>query len=116
MALDEPNQRVLAAFRNPPRLSAYAMADGAPVATIEICGDADDVFVDAKRSRVYVSCGEGVLDILESRDTGYARLARIPTEPGARTALFSSDRDRLFVAVRASPVEPAGIWIFRPDP
>jgi hypothetical protein len=116
MTLDEPNQRVLVAFRNPPRLSAYAMADGAPVATTEICGDADDVFVDAKRSRVYVSCGEGVLDILESRDTGYVRLARIPTEPGARTALFSSERDRLFVAVRASPVEPAGIWIFRPDP
>jgi DNA-binding beta-propeller fold protein YncE len=115
MALDEQNQRVLVAFRSPPRLSAYAMADGAPLATIAICGDADDVFVDAKRSRVYVSCGEGMLDILEARGTGLARLARIPTEPGARTALFSPEQDRLFVAVRASPVEPAGIWIFRPD-
>jgi DNA-binding beta-propeller fold protein YncE len=116
MTLDEPNQRVLVAFRSPPRLSAYGMADGSPLATIEICGDADDVFVDAKRSRVYVSCGEGMLDILDSRDTGFARLARIPTEPGARTALFNPELDRLFVAVRASPVEPAGIWIFRPNP
>ncbi len=116
MALDEPNERVLVAFRNPPRLSAYAMQDGAPLGTLEICGDADDVFVDAKRGRVYVSCGEGMLDILESRDTGFARLARIPTEPGARTALFDPEWDRLFVAVRASPIEPAGIWIFRPDP
>jgi hypothetical protein len=116
MALDEQNQRVLVAFRSPPRLSAYAMKDGAAVATIEICRDADDVFLDAKRHRVYVSCGEGMLDILESRDTGFARLARIPTEPGARTALFNSERDRLFVGVRASPAEPAGIWIFRPDP
>ena len=116
IALDEPNQRVLVAFRSPPRLAAFAMKDGAPLATIEICGDADDVFVDAKRSRVYVSCGEGMLDILEGRDAGFARLARIPTQPGARTALFNPERDRLFVAVRASPVEPAGIWIFRPDP
>ena len=62
------DQRVLVAFRSPPRLSAYAMQDGAPLGTIEICGDADDVFVDAKRGRVYVSCGEGMLDILETRD------------------------------------------------
>ena len=116
MALDEANQRVLLAFRSPPRLSAYAMKDGTQFATVEICGDADDVFVDARRNRVYVSCGEGLIDVLESRDTAFARLARIPTEPGARTALFSPEQDRLFVAVRASPAEPAGIWIFRPDP
>jgi DNA-binding beta-propeller fold protein YncE len=116
MALDETNQRVLVAFRSPPRLSAYAMNDGAPLAAIEICGDADDVFVDAKRSRVYVSCGEGLIDVLDARGAGFVRLTRIPTQPGARTALFNPDRDRLFVAVRAGPAEPAGIWVFRPDP
>jgi DNA-binding beta-propeller fold protein YncE len=116
MALDEQNRRVLVGFRSPPRLSAYAMSDGAHWGTIETCGDTDDVFFDAKRGRVYVTCGEGMVDILESRDTGFARLARIPTAPGARTALFSPELDRLFVAVRASPVEPAGLWIFRPDP
>jgi DNA-binding beta-propeller fold protein YncE len=115
MALDEQHQRVLVGFRSPPRLSAYAMSDGANRGTIETCGDTDDIFFDAKRGRVYVTCGQGMVDILESRDTGFARLARIPTEPGARTALFSPELDRLFVAVRASPVEPAGIWIFRPD-
>ena len=26
------------------------------------CGDADDVFFDAKRRRVYVSCGDGTVD------------------------------------------------------
>jgi hypothetical protein len=115
MALDAQGRRVLVAFRNPPRLAAYAMEDGAALATAEVCGDADDLFFDAKRSRVYVSCGEGVVDVLEAQETGFRRLARIPTEPGARTALFSAEQDRLFVAVRASPVEPAGIWIFRPD-
>jgi DNA-binding beta-propeller fold protein YncE len=116
MALDEQHQRVFVGFRSPPRLSAYAMQDGAHWGTIETCGDADDVFFDAKRGRVYVSCGEGMLDILETRQAEFVRLARIPTEPGARTAFFSPERDRLFLAVRANPVEPAGIWIFRPDP
>ena len=47
------------------RLSQPAHPDGAVqpgrtvVAKAETCGDADDVFVDAKRRRVYVSCGEG---------------------------------------------------------
>jgi hypothetical protein len=115
MALDEHARRVLIAFRSPPRLAAYAMQDGAALATAEICGDADDVFFDAQRNRVYVSCGEGVVDVLNAQETGFKRVARIPTEPGARTALFSPERDRLFVAVRANPVAPAGIWIFRPD-
>jgi len=116
MTLDEQNQRVLVGFRSPPRLAAYSMQDGAPLASIEICGDTDDIFFDARRSRVYVSCGEGLIDVLELRDHGYERVARIPTSPGSRTALFNSEQDRLFLAVRETPVEPAGIWIFRPNP
>ena len=116
MALDEQNQRVLVGFRSPPRLAAYSMQDGAPLASVEICGDTDDVFFDARRGRVYVSCGEGLIDVLELRDRGYDRVARIPTSPGSRTALFNLEQDRLFLAVRENSVEPAGIWIFRPSP
>jgi hypothetical protein len=88
--------------------------DGHVAAKIEICGDADDVFADRKRHRVYVSCGEGVIDVLEPGDAGYRRLARVPTVSGARTSLFVSELDRLFVAVRAGSNEPAAIWVFRP--
>jgi hypothetical protein len=28
-------------------------------------GDADDVFFDDKRHRIYVSCGDGVIDVLQ---------------------------------------------------
>jgi hypothetical protein len=93
---------------------ALSSQDGHVVAKTETCGDADDVFVDRKRRRVYVSCGEGVIDVLEPGETGYRRLARVPTVPGARTSLFVPERDRLFVAVRAASNEPAAIWVFRP--
>ena len=116
MALDEQGQRVFVGFRSPPRLSAYSMRDGAPLATVEVCGDTDDVFFDPKRARMYVSCGEGLLDVLERQDGNYQRVARIPTSPGSRTALFSPEQDRLFLAVRATPVEPAAVWILRPSP
>ncbi len=74
------------------------------------------MFVDAKRRRIYVSCGEGVVDVLDEAGTGYRQLARVPTVPGARTSLFVPELDRLFVAVRARSSEPAAIWVFRPAP
>ena len=114
MAIDGAGHRVLAVFRRPPTLMALASQDGHVVAKAETCGDADDVFVDRQRRRVYVSCGEGVVDVLEPGEAGYRRVARVPTVSGARTSLFVPELDRLFVAVRAASHEPAAIWVFRP--
>jgi DNA-binding beta-propeller fold protein YncE len=116
MALDIARGRVLVAFRRPARLVAYGASDGAVAATVETCGDADDVFVDAKRDRVYVSCGDGLIDVFAPGDSGYLRLARIETNSGARTTLFVSEFDRLYLAVRARGREPAAIWVYRPQP
>jgi hypothetical protein len=114
MAIDRDAHRVLVVFRRPPTLMALSSQDGRVAAKIETCGDGDDVFVDAKRGHVYVSCGEGVVDVFEQRAAGYGRLARVPTVPGARTSLFVPALDRLYVAVRARSGEPAAIWVFRP--
>jgi DNA-binding beta-propeller fold protein YncE len=116
MAIDREARRVLVVFRSPPTLMAVSSQDGRVVATVETCSDADDVFVDPKRRRVYVSCGEGVVDVLELREAEYRRLARVPTVSGARTSLFVPELDRLFVAVRTRSSEPAAIWVFRPAP
>ena len=116
MAIDAEAQRVLVVFRSPPTLMALSSQDGRVVAKVETCGDADDAFVDSRRRRIYVSCGEGVVDVLERSQTGYSRLARVPTVPGARTSLFAPELDRLFVAVRARSGEPAAVWVFRPMP
>jgi YVTN family beta-propeller protein len=115
MAIDRDAHRVLVVFRNPPTLMAVS-SDGSVVAKIGTCGDADDVFLDARRHRVYVSCGEGVVDVFEQDQAGYRRIARVPTASGARTCLFVPELDRLFVAARASSSEPAAIWVFRPAP
>ena len=114
MAIDGDARQFLVVFRSPPTLMALSSQDGHVVAKVDTCGDADDVFVDRNRRRVYVSCGEGVVDVLESGEAGYRRLARVPTVPGARTSLFVPELDRLFVAVRAASNEPAAIWVFRP--
>jgi len=92
------------------------MTGGKLFASPETCGDADDLFIDAKRDRVYVSCGAGFLDVFEAKGAVYRRTASIPTVSGARTSLFVPELDRLLVAVRASSEEPAAIWVFRPIP
>jgi YVTN family beta-propeller protein len=116
MALDEKSERVLVSFRNPAQLSVFSMRDGSTIAAINACGDADDLFVDEKRQRVYLSCGDGYVDVFEPDEGSYRRAARIPTISGARTSLFVPDIDRLFVAARANPGEPAAIWVFRTTP
>lgn len=116
MALDPLHRQVLVIFRAPAELGVFSMTGGKLIATTETCGDADDLFIDAKRSRVYVSCGAGFLDVLEAKGTTYRRTARIPTVSGARTSLFVPELDRLLVAVRSGTAEPAAILVFRPIP
>ena len=116
MAIDAEGHRVLVVFRSPPTMMAVAIPKGSIATEVETCGDADDVFVDRQRHRVYVSCGEGVVDVFEQDQAGYRRLARVPTVVGARTSLFVPDLDRLFLAARARSSEPAAVWVLRPSP
>ncbi len=117
MALDETQGLLATAFWDPARLVLLDTASGAVKANIETCGDADDVFFDAKRRRIYVSCGEGLVDVLQGDATGYHPLAHIPTHPGARTSLFVPELDRLFVAARAGLMgSDAALLVFRPGP
>jgi len=116
MALDESSQRIIVSFRNPAQLRIFSMHDGSAVAAVDACGDADDLFVDEKRQRGYLSCGDGYLDVFEASGGEYRRTAHIPTISGARTSLFVPEVDRLFLAARANPGTPAAIWVFRPMP
>jgi len=116
MAIDREAHRVLVVFRSPSRLLVLSADNGAIVSDLETCGDADDVFVDTKRRRIYVICGAGIVDSFEQGAGGYRRINQMPTAPGARTGLFVPELDRLFVAVRAAGPEPAAIWVFKPAP
>lgn len=114
MALDEAAARLLVVYRKPALLAVFDTHDGKVVQRLPTCGDADDIFLDAKRQRVYVSCGEGVIHVLQRQGDTLAPVARLTTVSGARTALFVPALDRLFLAVRARGSEPAAIWVYRP--
>jgi DNA-binding beta-propeller fold protein YncE len=116
MALDPQRDTVLIVSRDPAKLLVFGFSDHALRESLSTCGDADDVFLDAKRARIYISCGEGSVDVFAARNGSYAHLGRLSTVAGARTSFFDPQSDRLFLAVRAAAGEPAAIWVLRPDP
>lgn len=114
MALDEATHRLFVGCRQPARLVVFDTVLGKAVHNLEISGDTDDLFYDARRARLYVSCGEGFLDVITCSD-GYQRIARVPTRVGARTCFFSSELDRLCLAVPERKRQNAEIRIYLPE-
>jgi DNA-binding beta-propeller fold protein YncE len=116
MALDEPNRRLFVGCRKPARLVILDTQAGKPVADLSISGDTDDLFYDGKRKRLYISCGEGFIDVVEQQSpNNYQGVAKIPTASGARTCFFSPDLDRLYLAVPERGNQKAEIRVYQPE-
>ncbi|MFL6590955.1 MAG: hypothetical protein ACJ8M4_12375 [Chthoniobacterales bacterium] len=114
IALDEANHRLFVGCRRPSKLIVLDTESGAGVASIGISGDADEVFYDDKRHRIYTICGAGKIDIIEQTDANsYRILSMTDTRAGARTGLFLPERNTLFVAVPRRGAEPAEIRVYQ---
>jgi hypothetical protein len=117
MALDEATNLLFVGTRYPSKLIGFDMQSGRMVFKVPLDGDPDDIFIDSQRRRIYVSCGEGYLDVVEWTNSGdYQSVERIPTAPGARTSLFVPEMRRLFLAVPQRGQHKAGIWIYEVQP
>jgi hypothetical protein len=117
MAWDEARGIVPVVYRSPARLVLLDSGSGGAKAMLETCGDADDVFFDDRRKRIYVSCGTGSIDVFQDNDGAYRPVARVSSGSGARTSLFVPELDRLFIARRAGLLgSEAAILVFRPVP
>jgi DNA-binding beta-propeller fold protein YncE len=114
MALDEQNHRLFIGCREPARLAILDLRDGRLVTDLGISGDTDDLFYDSKLKRIYISCGEGFIDVIEQQSTDkYVRLERIPTSKGARTSFFSPDLRQFYLAVPEQGDKPAELRIYK---
>ena len=113
MALDETSHRLIVGCRRPAKALVYDTTSGKEITAFDIVGDTDDLFYDTARKRLYVSGGEGFIDVFQSDDANrFSRLARVPTAAGARTSLFVSDPSRLFLAVPHRGSQRAEIRVF----
>src|SRR4029079_2814995 len=100
MALDESNHRLFIGCRRPAKVLVFDTASGKQSASCDIVGDTDDLFYDVARKRLYVSGGEGFVDVIQDEGADrFVRVAHIATASGARTSLFVADEGRLYLAV-----------------
>lgn len=107
MALDREGGRVFVGCRQPVVVLALDAGTLKELWTAETPADIDDLFYDAKRKRLYASCGEGFLTVLEERDGGrFAVAERLPTAKLARTCFFDPESGRLFLGVPRQPGKP----------
>jgi DNA-binding beta-propeller fold protein YncE len=100
MALDAAGHRLFVGCRKEPMVVVLDTESGKEVASVPIPGDTDDLFFDAKRERLYASCGEGYLAVIQRGEKDrYEPLEKIATVKGARTSLFDGETGRLYLVV-----------------
>jgi DNA-binding beta-propeller fold protein YncE len=114
IALDESSHRLFVGARSPARLVVIDTATGEVVAGVDINKDTDDLFYDSDHKRIYVSCGEGFVNVIQQRHADhYQSIAQIPTVRGARTSAYSAQLNSFFLGVPKQGDEPAEIRVFK---
>lgn len=118
MALDPASNRLFIATRKPPRLVEYDTATGRAVLQVPCVGDADDLFFDALRRRLYIIGGDGFVDVFQVPEKGAepAQLAHLPTEPRARTGLYIPELNLVTVAAPHTTNASAAVLLFQARP
>ena len=115
--LDENNRRLFLGVRTPPSVVVLDTESGRVVASVPAVATVDGLSFDAATRRIYVTGGEGFLDVIQQLDADqYKRIARIPTGPVARTSLFIPEWRRLFVAVPKDKERGAELRVFEVVP
>ena len=113
MALDEENKRLFVGCCLPARLVVLNTDSGQVVGKLPIVGEADEVFFDSHNRMIYVIGGEGFVDVFRLRDPDHIEIvARVDSAPGARTGLFVSILNSLFVAVPNRGSQPAKVMVY----
>jgi DNA-binding beta-propeller fold protein YncE len=118
MALNEPDHKLFIASRAPARMAVFNTDSGKLVTAIPCAQDADDLYYDAARKRIYVTGGEGYISVFQQRDADhYEPLAKVPSSLGARTSGYFGKMgkkgfDRLYVAVPARANHGAEVRIY----
>lgn len=117
MALDEADHRLFVATHEPARLAVFDTNSGRTIAELPCVQDADDIYFDSGRKRIYVPGGEGYISVFQQSDRDhYQLLAKVPSTLGARTAgYFGKGRkgfDRFFLGVPTRADHGAEIWIY----
>ena len=112
MALDVDSHRLFVGYREPSELHVIDTDSGKVISKVPINGDPDDIFYDRQNGEIYISDGQGFVDVITEQGNDYHVIAKIKTENGARTSLFVPQLNRLYVAIPDYSGDGAKIQVF----
>jgi DNA-binding beta-propeller fold protein YncE len=115
LGLDEANHRIFVGCRKKPMVVVLDSDSGKEITGIDIPGDIDDLFYDAKRKRIYASCGEGFLAVIRQNGPDkYEMLEKVPTVKDARTSFYDPATGKLYLGVpRQRGKQGPEIWVYQ---
>jgi DNA-binding beta-propeller fold protein YncE len=100
MAYDERHHQLLIVCRKPGTLVVMDADSGKVAARLPAAERSDDIAFDAEKGRVYVPGGEGYISVFQQKTADkYELVAKVTSEPGAKTCLLVPSLARFFVAV-----------------
>ncbi len=83
LALDEEARLLIAAFRRTADLAWFDLSDGSPKGRTSACSEPARLIMDSLRARLYLTCGEGRIEIFQRNAAGgYSKAGAVETAPG----------------------------------
>jgi DNA-binding beta-propeller fold protein YncE len=114
MLLDEADHRLFSVFRNPSTIMVFDTESGKIIARLPCVVDVDDIWYEPTTKRLYVSGGEGFVDVFHKVDADhYERIGKVPTFTGARTSVIWGEyraRQGMVIGVPATSNQGAELW------
>ena len=100
MAYDEAHRRLLIVCRKPGTLLVMDSDTGKVITQLPAAERSDDIAFDAASKRIYVPGGDGRIFVFKQNSADeYELLAKVTSEPGAKTCLLVPGLARFYVAV-----------------
>ena len=114
MALDREHGRLFVGCE-PGKFVVYSISTGTSIFSLDINKEADGIYYDAKRHMIYVSTGEGFIDVINQlTPDSYQLVERVATTEGAGTSLYVPQLDLYVVATPQAGDRQAALRLYRP--
>lgn len=109
ISFDENAHRLYLACRQPSAMVSMNSDTGEPIASLPGPGKSDDLPFDPAAHRLYMLGAEGFISVYDVSNPDKPVLVRnVPSEPGAKTGIFSPEEHRLYVAVSPGETKALG--------
>ena len=100
-----------------PMIIAVDAKSGKELASVVIPAGIDNLHYDSKRNRLYASCSEGAVAVVEKKGDKYELIAKVETAMRAKTSVYHSGSGRLYVGVpRVEGTESPQVFVYEARP